>query len=81
LPTKDATKTERIVVARAEEIAEVRKQHHKISEEIDSFIQSMKKILKELDIEIQNINDAKDRELVRMLVINTIHKMVDEVFL
>lgn len=74
-------KTARIVLAHAEEIAEVRKLYPRVSDEIETFKKEIRRIIKELLLEIQDIDKQNDRELVTVLTINGIHKMTDEIFL
>ncbi|NUM33461.1 MAG: hypothetical protein HUU50_02865 [Candidatus Brocadiae bacterium] len=77
----DDGKTERIVLAHAEEIELARKLYPKVSEDLEIFKKNIKKIIKELYFDIQSIDKENDQELVRVLVINAIHKMTDEIFL
>ena len=74
-------KTERIVLAHAEEIYRIKKKYPKVSKEIDQFCKNVQQSLKELDHEIQDIDQREDRDLVTVLVINGIHRMTDEIFL
>ncbi len=74
-------KTERIVLAHAEEIEQAKKMYPKVSEDIENFKKDIKKIMKELYFDIHSIDKENDQELVRVLVINAIHRMTDEIFL
>ncbi len=74
-------KTEKIVLAHAEEIIEIRKKYPAISEQIEAFKKDMRCFSKEMFHEIKNIDSENDQELVRVLIINDIHKLTDEIFL
>ncbi|HNZ67094.1 MAG: hypothetical protein KBC30_04220 [Planctomycetes bacterium] len=74
-------KTEKIVLAHNEEIIEAREKYPQVAEKLDEFKVEIRKIVKQIHSEIQDIMEENNQELLSVLVINGIHRMTDEIFL
>lgn len=77
----DIGKTERVVLAHAKEIGEAQTKHPEIARAITAFVDELDEIFIQLRKEIQQMEAKTDQELAKVLVINNIYKITDQVFL
>lgn len=73
-------KTAKIVLNFSGELKEIQESHPQLAAKVDVFNQAFRERMEEVKKEIDRFPD-EEQELVRILVINGMHKTADEVFL
>lgn len=68
------------MLARTKELEKIRQDHPEVNEKFLQFRNDVRTLVKEIRDLVGTLPE-EDRELVRILVINGIHRMTDEVFL
>jgi hypothetical protein len=74
-------KTEKIVLAHNNEIEAVKAQYPQTAEELEKFKVELRRTIKQIHAEVHDIIDDADQVFLSALMINSIHRLTDEIFL